>query len=78
MDLAKRWEEEGLILLPEKKKIENELNNTKRKFLDFAPGFTVTRQWDLDEVNELRSQGKLVEHIIDELAIPLKTWGEEL
>ena len=78
LDLAKRWEEEGLILSEGRESIENQFKNTKRPFLDFAPGFTVTRQWDLAEVIELERQGKLVEHIIDELAIPLATWGEEL
>ena len=78
LDLAKRWKDEGLIQSEGRESIENHFKNTKYKFLDFAPGFTVTRQWDLDEVIKLERQGKLVEHIIDELAIPLATWGEEL
>ena len=78
LDLAKRWEEEDLILSEGRESIENQFKYTKRKFLDFAPGFTVTRQWDLDTVIELKNQEKLEEHIIDELAIPLATWGEEL
>ena len=78
LKLAKQWEGEGLILSEGRKAIKNLFNNRKHKSLNVIPGFLVSRQWDLAEVIELERQGKLVEHIIDELAIPLATWGEEL
>ena len=78
LELAKQWKGEGLIKPEGLEEIETEFNNRNRQSLNVVPGFLVTRQWDRDTVSELRNQGKLVEHIIDELAIPLKTWGEKL
>ena len=75
LELAKQWEDVGLILSEGRARIKTEFKNTDRQSLNVVPGFLVTRQWDL---KELRNQEKLAEYIIGELAIPLKTWGEEL
>ena len=76
--LAKQWEGEGLIQSEDRKKIEAKFNNTALKSLNVIPGFTVSRQWDLDTVIELETEGKLEEHIIEELSTILAIWKEDL
>ena len=78
LELAKQWEGDELIQSRDQKKIKAQFYTTNRQSLNVVPGFLVSRQWDLDEVIKLDRQGKRVEHIIGELAIPLATWGEEL
>ena len=76
LDLTEQWESEGLM--EGRKEIENLFNTKEYQSLNVVPGFLVSRRWDLDKVIEFERKGKLEEHIIEELAIPLATWGEEL
>ena len=72
--LADQWEHEGLISSADRKKIKDEFINTNRKNINIIPGFSVTREWDLDTVIELEKRGELEACIIDALATPLATW----
>lgn len=74
--LAEQWEHEGLISSADRKKIEDEFINTKRKNINIVPGFSISREWDLDTVIELEKRGELEACIIDALATPLETWEE--
>lgn len=76
--LAVQWEREGLIMAGGLNEIKDQFKNTERQSLNVVPGFSVTREWDLDTVIELEKRGELEACIIDALATPLATWGETL
>ncbi len=76
--LAEQWEGEDLISSEDREKIKDQFKNTERQSLNVVPGFLIYREWKLNTVIEWEEQGKLEEHIIDALATPLATWGEEL
>ena len=76
--LAAQWEREGLIMAGGLNEIKDQFKNTERQSLNVVPGFSVTREWDLDTVIELEKRGELEACIIDALATPLATWGETL
>ena len=78
LSLAEQWEREGLIMSEDLDKIRDLFRNTNMQSLNVVPGFSVTREWDLDTVIELEKRGELEECIIDALATPLATWGETL
>ena len=78
LPLADQWEREGLIRSEDRDKIKDEFKKTKRQSLNVVPGFSVSREWELDTVIELEKQGKLEACIIDALATPFATWGETL
>ncbi len=80
--LIEEWKRQGLITYcinrsEDQANIEDQ-RTTNRQYLDVNPEFEISREWKLDTVRELEEQGKLEEHIIDELNITLKTWGETL
>ena len=75
--LTKKWERQSLISSRDRKEIESQ-RETNRKYLDVNPQFLVSREWDLDAVIKLEEQGKLEQHIIDELNTVLATWGETI
>ena len=76
--LANQWEHEGLISSADRKKIEDKFINTNRKNINIVPGFSISREWDLDCVIKLEEREELETNIIDALATPLETWGETL
>lgn len=78
LPLAEQWEREGLIRSEDRDKIKGQFSNTKRLNLNVVPGFSVSREWDLDTVIELEERRELEAYIIDTLATPLATWGERL
>ncbi len=78
LSLVKQWERKGLIMSDDRTRIEDEFNNTDRKTLNVVPGFSVSREWDIDTVIEWEKRGVLEKNIIDALKTPLETWGEML
>ena len=78
LTLAEQWVDEGLIDNQAREKIKAEFNNTKRRTLNVVPGFSVSQEWDLDTVIQWEKSEELETQIGKALAIPLKTWGEEL
>lgn len=75
--LAEEWKRQGFISSGDQEKIEDQ-HRTNREYLDVSPEFWISLEWDLDTVIDLEEQGKLEQHIIDAINIPLKTWGETL
>ena len=78
LPLLDSWEREGFISLEKRTEIEDKFINTGRTRINIIPGFSVSREWDLNTVIELEERGELEECIIDALAAPLATWGETL
>ena len=78
LSLAEQWERKGLITLEDLDKIRDLFRNTNMQSLNVIPGFSVTREWDIDKVINLEEREELEEYIIDALATPLATWGETL
>ena len=76
--LAKQWENEGLITSDDLRKLQYQFNSTKRKTLNVIPGFSVSREWNLDTVIDLEERRELENHIIDALKTPLDSWRETL
>ena len=76
--LCDRWERMRLIRPEARNKIKDQFSTTNRKSLNVVPGFSVSREWELDTVIDLENQRKLVSVIIDELSIALATWQETL
>lgn len=76
--LVEQWVGDGLIQSEDREKfVEIELNKNY-PYLNVVPGFLVSREWDLDTVIQWEKSEELETQIGNELAIPLKTWGEEL
>ena len=78
LPLAESWEQDGLITQRGQSDIEYQFNETNRTTLNVVPGFSVIREWRLDDVIELEERGELEAHLIDALAAPLESWGETL
>ena len=78
LSLAEQWEREGLIMAGGLNEIKDQFKNTERQSLNVVPGFSVTREWDLDCVIKLEERKELKTNIIDALATPLKTWKDPL
>lgn len=78
LPLSEQWKREGLIGAEDRDKIKDQFIYTKRRSLNVVPGFSVSREWDLDTVSELEKRGNLEACIIDALATPLAAWGETL
>ena len=74
--LANEWEKEGLIHREDRRKIEYQF--TKKKTLNVIPGFSVSREWSLDEAINLENSKKLEAEIIKAVGISLNSWGETL
>lgn len=78
LPLAERWEQDGLITKTGRSDIEYQFNETNRTTLNVVPGFSVIREWKLDDVIDLEERGELEAHLIEALAAPLESWGETL
>ncbi len=78
LPLVEQWERAGLIRSKGRDEIKDEFKKTRRQSLNVVPGFSVSREWELDTVIELEEQGKLEACVIDALATPLATWAETL
>ena len=76
--LLNEWQSLGLITQKYREAIESQRTQTNRKYLDVNPEFSVYRDWDQNTVINLEEQGKLEADIIENLDIPLATWGEHL
>ena len=77
LSLLDEWQCLGLISQKDREAIERE-RQTKREYLNVNPEFSLYRDWDQDTVIKLEEQGKLEADIIQNLGIPLATWGEQL
>lgn len=75
--LVAGWKCQGLIGSRDWEEIDSQ-RRTERKYLDVNPEFAVWQEWDLDDVIKWEEQGKLEAQIVEALAMPLATWGEEL
>ena len=78
LSLAEQWAREGLITSEDLDKIRDLFRNTNIQSLNVVPGFSVSREWDIDTVIDLEEREELEEYIIDALATPLATWRETL
>ena len=78
LPLAERWEQDGLITKTGRSDIEYQFNETNRTTLNVVPGFSVIREWKIEDVIDLEEQGELEAHLIEALAAPLESWGERL
>lgn len=78
LPLAERWEQDGLITQAGRSDIEYQFNETNRTTLNVVPGFSVIREWKLDDVIKLEERGELEAHLIEALGAPLESWGETL
>ena len=72
------WEYKGFISSENGAEIEAQFINTDMNHINITPGFSISREWDLDTVIKLEERGELEACIIDALATPLATWGETL
>lgn len=77
VSLVNQWENEGIITSGDLDKI-NALFDKNYPTLNVIPGFSVSREWNLDTVIDLEERGELENHIIDALKVPLASWGETL
>ena len=75
-ELLELWSGNGLIRCEDALKIKHIYHN--RKFFDINPEFSVYREIDSETVIEMESQDHLEPYIIESLAVPLATWGEDL
>lgn len=75
--LVKQWESEGIITSDDLDKL-NALFDKNYSTLNVNPGFSVSREWNLDTVIDLEERRELENHIIDALKAPLASWGEIL
>ncbi len=75
--LVKQWESEGIITSDDLDKL-NALFEKNYPTLNVNPGFSVSREWNLDTVIDLEERRELEHHIIDALKAPLASWGEIL
>ena len=76
LPLIEQWERKGILGPEDRNKIERTRGD--RTVINVNLEFSVYRDWCPDDVIELDEQGCLEAHIIEALAIPLATWGEEL
>ena len=75
-ELLELWSENGLIRCEDTLKIKQIFQN--RKFFDINPEFSVYREFNSEIVIRMESQDRLEKYIIESLAVPLATWGEDL
>lgn len=75
-ELLELWSENGLIGHDDRLEIERKIQN--RAFLDVNPEFWLYSELDSDTVINLENQDNLEAHLIESLAVPLATWGENL
>ncbi len=78
MNFLDELEHENLINTQNRKQIEAEFFTGKIPYMNFAPGFEISRTWDLDQVIQWEKKNKLEGRIIDALNTPLAAWGEKI
>lgn len=71
-------EHDNLINAQNREQIESAFFTGNITRMNFAPGFEISRTWDLDQVIQWEEKNKLEGQIIDELNTPLAAWGEYL
>lgn len=77
-ELISGWKSADLISDRDSVELTEEFGETQRGFLNMIPGFSVWKDWPISRVIELESAGTLEQALINELQLPLSTWGDEL
>ena len=74
--LAQRWANEGFVTREDQSKIKNQFTSTKRKTLNVIPGFSLSREWNLNTVIGLEDRENSM-HILLMRSRLLSTAGEK-